>query len=269
MINDSTAVSETLGYILLFAIALTAIAIILLIGNSIISNEKSQDNFQNMIQNFDIVQSDMNQVALEETPVMSTLLHMAGGTITANASACDLKVYYPANSSSLVYENDTGSIMFATDTDLTTTVSIENGGVWQESSGNGSDTMVSQPRIYVTPQTDTLVLNIIRFNNTQPLTADAGSGTLEVEMMYNNTYVYSYPIDNNAVKLSFDTDYPDAWNSYLSSLNGTLVSVDGNNVPITVNTVINNDNIVSTISPVSNLLISDHVVNTDFGGMFS
>jgi hypothetical protein len=270
MINDSTAVSETLGYILLFAIALTAIAIILLIGNSIISNEKSQDNFQNMIQSFNIIQSDMNQVALEETPVMTTLIHMAGGTITANQMANEIQVYYPYNSMTPIYDNDTGNLTFATDTDLTTTVSIENGGVWQKSSGNYSDTMVAQPRIYITPQTDTLVLNLIRFNNSQPLMADAGIGTLNIEMMYNNTYVYTFHNNNNAVNLSFNTDYPDAWSSYLSSLNGTLVNVNGDNVLVTVNTVIHNGNtVVSTISPVSNLLISDHVVNTDLSGIFS
>ena len=269
MIKDSNAVSETLGYILLFGIALTAIAIILLVGNSIIGSEKSQDNFQNIIQSFTIIQSDMNQVALEETPVMTTMIHMAGGTIGGNTTAGDLQINYPASSPSPIYDNDTGRIMFSTDNDLTTTVSIENGGVWQKSSDNNSDTMVSQPRIYVTPQSDTLVINVIRFNCSQSLTAEAGTGTINIKMMYYNTSIDTYQADNNTVKLSFDTDYPDAWNSYLSSLNGTLVDVDGNTVPVTVNSVITNDNIVSTISPVSNLLISDHTVNVDFSGFFS
>ncbi|HTX43666.1 MAG TPA: hypothetical protein VMC61_02970, partial [Methanocella sp.] len=61
---DDKAVTETMGYILLFMIVLTAIALLLLFGNSIINNEKEKNNFQSVGQGFDIIQSDMKQVAL-------------------------------------------------------------------------------------------------------------------------------------------------------------------------------------------------------------
>ena len=256
MMNDNQAVSETLGYILLFAIALTAIAIILLVGNTIINNEKSSDNFQNMVQNFAIIQSDLTRVALEKTPIMTTMIHMDGGTLSANATTGYIKVDYGGTN---YYENDTGQILFSNSNDNLNTISLSNGGVWEKNGDVYSDTLVTGPRIYVTPltsNTNTLVLNIIKLN-TQP-EADAGTGTLNIGMKYNNTSVITDSQVDGTATLTIETQYPNALNRYMTSTFGTNVGTP----------VVNGDNVTYTVSHVSQLIISEHTVNVDFSGIY-
>jgi len=257
MINDNSAVSETLGYILLFAIALSAIAIILLIGNTIIANEKSRDNFQNMEQSFDILQSNMKQVALDGTPVKTTMIHMDGGTFAINTSTSRLQVDYHSTH----YDNNTGQIIFTQDTDSMNNLSIENGGVWKAS--DGYSYLISQPRIYITPQTNTLVLNVYRLTAPSSSLANAGSGTMNIQMEYNDrSSVLPMDSDNNGVvTITMDTTYREAWKEYL------------NNTVIGTSAVVTYDDsygagIKATISPISNLIISEHWITISFSGLY-
>jgi len=254
MLNDNEAVSETLGYILLFAIALSAIAIILLVGNSIISGEKTNDNFQNMVQNFVIVQGNLNQVALDGTPIETTMIHMDSGTLGLNTSSSRIVVDYDTTH----YNNTTGQIIFTQENDLLTNVSLEDGGIWQASEDYNS--IVSEPRMYITPNTQTLVLNIYRLTaSNSSIITNAGSGTVNVGLEFVNTTVL--PIDNDAngsATLTIYTNYPDAWYSYLSSM---TVGVS-RNVSFT-------DGLQVTIPDVSKLVISEHWVKVTFSGIYS
>ncbi len=270
MLKDDSAVSETLGYILLFGIALTAIAIILLVGNSIIDNERSNDNFQNIIQSFSIIQSDLTQVALEKTPIETTMMHMEGGTLSANSTMGHIIVGY--NNSTVpqhsVRDITTGGVMFSSDKDALKTISMDYGGIWQKSGEDLSDTMISEPRFYITPNTDTLVLNVMRLH-TMPgnqTLASSGEGTLNIGLMYDNTSVYSEDLDTGTVTLTLDTNYPNAWKRYLNDTLGSQTLDDG--TPIVVHTTINANQIVTTISPVSEVIISEHNVNLSIGGLY-
>jgi hypothetical protein len=258
LINNDEAVSETLGYILLFAIALTAIAIILLTGNSIISNEKTQDNFQNMGQNFAIIQSDLNQMSMDGSPVKTTMIHMQGGTLALNTNATRLQINYGTTH----YSINPGQMIFTEDTDLMTNLSIENGGVWEANDGYTS--IISQPRIYVTPialQNNTLVVNVIKLTSMNSMSADSGIGTSNVEMRYNCTKVYpAYYLAGGSATLTIDTNYTQAWEEFLNS------TVANTNVNITYTNY--NNGVEATLSPISELLISEHWINLTLNGLY-
>jgi hypothetical protein len=258
MIHDDTAVSETLGYILLFGIALTAIAIILLVGNSIIASEKSKDNFQSIVQSFNILQSNMKQVALDGTPVKTTIIHMQGGTMAINTDAARLKVDY----NSLHYNNSTGQIIFTKEDDLMNNVSIENGGVWE--ANDGYSFTVAPPRMYVTPQTNTLVLNVYRLTAINSSIANAGVGTMTVGMRYSNqSYVLpTEEASNGAAVLTLDTNYRHAWKEYLNN------SLIGTNVVVTYDDSYP-DGVKATLSPISKLIISEHWINLSISGLYA
>lgn len=259
IVHDDRAVSETLGYILLFGIALTAIAIILLVGNSIINNEKSKDNFQNMVQSFNIIQSNMKQVALDGTPVKTTVIHMDGGSFGINTDTARLKVDVDGT---LFYNHTTGHIMFTKEEDIMDNVSIENGGVWKTTDGYSS--IVSQPRIYITPETDTMVLNVYRLYSTSPNVANAGTGTMTIEMSYNdNSNVLPTQDVTGDVILTIDTHYPQAWTQYLDDLE------TGTGGAVTVICVDTPDGIVATISGVKKLIISEHWIDLTLSGIYT
>ena len=84
---DDSGVSESLGYILVFAIVLTGIAGIVFFGVTMLNDAKDRNNFQNVEQGLTVVQSDLKRVAMEKAPVKTTKMHVEGGVLSTNFSS--------------------------------------------------------------------------------------------------------------------------------------------------------------------------------------
>lgn len=247
-VNDDSAVSETIGYILIFMIVLTCIAFILLVGNGLLDTTKAQNNFKSMEQGLAVVSSDMKQVALEGTPVKTTRIHMEGGSISAKEDTNAITITVDG---APIYNNiNTGNIMFRSDKD-NSIVSLENGGLWEKQGVNAGNIVVLKPRIYTTvdPVTNvrTLVLNIIRLDTASPSSV-GGSATMDIMLEDKGTNVFSYPYATvKDVVITFYTDYPDAWSRFFEE-NGAI------------NLVVNTDSVTVTFPIISKLIISEHMV---------
>ncbi|HTY91831.1 MAG TPA: hypothetical protein VMC84_11695 [Methanocella sp.] len=252
---EDEAVSETLGYILIFGIVLTCIAFILLVGNSMLDTAKSQNNFKSMEQGLTVLSSDMKQVALEGTPVKTTRIHMEGGSIANYNASNELIVKFNGVTE---YDNYTGNITFQSSTDPSI-ISIENGGLWEMTNINSSDIVVLKPRIYYIPQTKTLIMNVIRLGGN--MSAIGGSATVDINLQYSTTNVYSYSVPAGSMTITFNTAYPRAWSRFLIDDNvlapagaTTLTALDNNSFTVNVNQ-----------PQVSNLIISEHWINASIG----
>lgn len=235
---------------------MTAIAIILLVGNSVIDKEKSKDNFQNMEQSFTIIQSDLNQLALNGAPVKTTRVHMEDGSLGIINNAAKIQVNYDGSTR---YDQYTGQIIFTQGNDLTNNISIENGGVWKAS--DGYTFITSQPRMYITPQTKTLVLNIYRMSADSSPVVNSGIGMMNLEMRYVSTDVsplYSHP--GGSAELKIDTAYPEAWKEYLTN----MANVPG----VTVSFTPYSSGVDATLDGVDNLLISEHQIKLSMSGIY-
>ncbi len=215
--SDNNAVSETLGYILIFMIVVSCIAIILVIGNGVLDNAKSQNNFKGIEQGFMVVSSDLKQVALEGTPLKTTRIHMEGGSITANSSTNEIKVTYNGNT----YNNKIGNITFRSSTS-SGIIAIENGGLWEKYDITGSDIMVLKPRIFNISDTNTLVLNIIRLNTTGSSIGGSATVSITLQDQGTNVYPYSAPSPSDA-EITLNTAYPQAWARFMED-NGAYIS---------------------------------------------
>jgi hypothetical protein len=246
MTNDDNAASETLGYILIFMIVLTCIAIILFAGNGVLDTAKSQNNFKNMEQGFTVLCSDLKQVALEGTPVKTTRIHMEGGAASAKANTNELIVTFEGTER---YHQDIGNIMFKSDRD-DSIVSLENGGLWEKQGMNSGDIVVLEPRIYKTTDPDTnketLVLNIINLD-ANPESAVGGSTTMDVMLTDEGTSVLSYDASpGQDVVITFYTNYPGAWERFYQKNGAATVSYS--------------DRVTATFPSISKLIISEHTV---------
>lgn len=210
-----------------------------------------------MVQSFDIIQSSLKQVALDGTPIKTSVIRMDGGSIGINNATARLQVDY----GSFNYDNNTGQIRFTKQDDLSSNVSIENGGVWRSS--RGYSTMVSQPRIYITPQTNTLVLNVFRLITPSSSIANAGTGAMTIEMAYNNksNVLSPTPINDGVVTLTLDTSYTQAWEKYLDE------AVVGTDVTVSYDPTYT-DGVKATLNGVDNLIVSEHWVDVTFSGLY-
>lgn len=207
--NDDRAVSESLGYILIFGIVLSCIALIMLFGNDILNSAKADNNFKSIEQGMTIVISDLKRVALEGTPVKTARIHMEGGSISATRDTNPISITFNTNT----YSNNTGNITYISSSD-NSRISIENGGLWERDVTNGTDIVVLKPRIYNTTFAgkNTLVLNIIRFDANAD-TAVGGSATIDVilrDQSENPPYTWDAGTPQT-VHITFNTAYPNAW----------------------------------------------------------
>ncbi len=80
--SSEQAVSETLGYIIIFGIITACIAMVFVIGSQIITQTQDRANFQSMEQNFEVISSDVSRTAFEASPAMSTRVKIDSGTLS-------------------------------------------------------------------------------------------------------------------------------------------------------------------------------------------
>jgi hypothetical protein len=243
---DDNGVSESLGYILVFAIVLTGIAGIVFFGVTMLNDAKDRNNFQNVEQGLTVVQSDLKRVAMEKAPVKTSKLHVEGGTLSTNFSSASIRVDF----NGYVYNNVTGGITYYSNTGQKT-LSLEDGGLWKSYGGPLGDVGIAPPRIFSSPANGAIVINVIRLNGTD--SAFSGSGTANLIMEYVGNRVYTYPaIVPSDVTITVNTTYPNAWARFIQdSISGFPV------MPITVS----DTQMKVTISGVSRVIVSEHTIN--------
>ena len=244
--SDDRGVSESLGYVLIFAIVLTGIAGIVFVGVTILNDAKDRNNFQNVEQGLGVVQSDLKRVAMEKAPVKTSKLHIEGGSLATNFTAAKIRVEFNGNT----YQNTTGEITFQSATSGLKTISIEDAGLW-ESTGPQSDLGIAPPRIFSSPTNGAIIINVIRLNGTASAIASAGTTNIVMEYAGNRVIPIHAPAPGD-VTITVSTSYPNAWARFIQdSINGFSLS------PITVT----GDSMQVTISGVSEVIISEHTID--------
>jgi hypothetical protein len=243
---DDRGVSESLGYILVFAIVLTGIAGIVFFGVTMLNDAKDRNNFQNVEQGLTVVQSDLKRVAMEKAPVKTTKMHVEGGTLSTNYSSSSIRVEFNGQ----VYDNKTGDITYYSNTGLKS-LSLEGGGLWKSYGSSMDDINIAPPRIFSSSVNNAIVINVIRLNGTD--SAFAGSGTANVIMEYTGNRVYTYQsLLPGDLTITINTTYPNAWARFIGeSISGfPIVPVDVSDTRMKV-----------TISGVSQVIVSEHTIN--------
>lgn len=245
---DDRGVSESLGYILVFAIVLTGIGGIVLFGVTMLNNAKDQNNFQNVQQGLTVVQSDMKRVALEKAPVITSKLRIEGGSLSTGFTGPSMSVDFNGNH----YHSVMGNITYCSSAGLKT-LSIEDGGLWEFDGTPESDLCDQPPRIYSSPSDGTIVINVIRLTGNDSSIATPGTVNVIMDYVGNHVYTYTAPVPSD-VTISVDTAYPDAWARILQD------AIDG--FPVTPISVTDSSTQV-TISGVTQVVISEHTIQVE------
>ncbi len=245
---QDSAVSETLGSILMYSIVFTGIALILLLGGGMLDTAKGQNNFRGVEHGFTVLYSDLEQAALDGTPVKTTRMHIEGGNIRADGATNHLLVTYNGDK----YNDDMGSITYKSDRDMSA-VSLECGGLWK-TYGSGTDVCVLRPRIYYDEDTKTLFLNVARLGGA-PSSA-GGAANLNVRLESKGTTVKQYDEPSGVpVTITLDTAYPGAWARFFEeAIPSSTATPDYAGGKVTV-----------TKDGVKRLVISEHKVDVKIG----
>lgn len=210
--ENDRAVSETLGYILIFGIVSACIGMVFITGSQIISDTQESANFQGMEQNFNVISSDLRRTAFEESPVMTTNIKVDYGTLSLSPvghSDVKMLVYYNGH----LYDMDLGSLTFQSSV-WGKSISIENGAMVKMYGGNGAwnSLMTQQPRIYYSDSTKTLYIASISLHGEQ--SAMAG-GVSRLQSKFIDSEIYdNYSVSPEAVTICMKSNYTGAWSLY-------------------------------------------------------
>jgi hypothetical protein len=212
LIRDGDAVSETLGYIIIFGIVFMCIGILLVSGNQIISNAEEQTMFQGIEQSFNVLSSDLRKTSFDASP-MRTLQIRLDGSMEFSPNDFDL-VVTGSDDTYIIYPGGPfGSIRFQS-ARTSKSISLENDAVIKDFSDLGADTsiMSQQPRMYVSDDSHTLMVSVIYLEGIE--SGVGGQGVADIKMSYDSITTYSDAPPGGIVKIKVLTDNKNAWKNY-------------------------------------------------------
>ena len=244
------AVSESVGYIIIFGIMLTGIGLVTLYGYPVLVQEQQNSNIRNMERNMIVLQSDFNSLTVKSVPYKETTMQVSGGVLSVENPDPGLKwftIYDDTDSSDLIptdYSADhkfsPGGLKFISDTGEVL-ISLQNGAVVKHQLGGS--VMLSEPRWFSDETTvgaditKTLVISLIQVD-TVPSGQHFGQSGIGTVQMSVDPLIIDVPNDDNVLDYNFaqpghqitieyrDTnfDYKTAWKNYF--IHGNLGMVD-------------------------------------------
>ncbi|MDY0387160.1 MAG: hypothetical protein RBT65_08545 [Methanolobus sp.] len=210
--RKDAAVSETLGYILLFAIVTLSMGVIYAIGYPALQSSIDTNIFESAEQNFIVLQSNMDRVAFDQTPVKVHKMKLQSSMITVSNDS----------SMTITYDSDpplhipTGEIEFEKDGK---TVAYEMGSVFKTYT-SGSALMVSKPPIYNSSidNKDITTIGLVSVNGD---TGMSGKGIVTLTLRHNDSRMDMTPSPIN-LTVQINSTHASKWGEYLESMGFTV-----------------------------------------------
>ncbi|MGD0534978.1 MAG: hypothetical protein ABR999_05995 [Methanoregula sp.] len=235
--GNDRAVSEAIGFILIFGIIIAGIGLVALWGYPMLLQQQSSSDEQIMEKNLIVLQNDVKSLAYKTVPYKETSLKVSGGTLTVYNTTTPTSSYFSIYGSGNDIKKDDGTYATASSplifslgdiryvsTSAQTGMSLENGAVVKRMLAQTGSTMLAEPRWFYDSQTNTAVIYLIGFNTTDVM-ALSGVGTVNMQLDQTKTNSNPYPIpagDTIYVKYTpnANADYSTAWGNYFKNTLG-------------------------------------------------
>jgi hypothetical protein len=234
--GNDRAVSEAIGFIIIFGIIIAGIGLVTLYGYPMLLQQQSSSNEQIMEKNMIVLQNDLKSVAYKTVPYKETSLKVGDGALTMYNTTYDTSNAY------FSFYDDDGKILdnngnVATSgnqlkfypgdlryesTSAETGISLENGAVVKRMFAEDGSTMLAEPRWFHDSQTNTFVIYLIGFNTSTDVMAQTGIGTVKMKLNQTNYLSYNLPVSDNihvTYNQNNNANYSTAWGNYFA---GTL-----------------------------------------------
>jgi len=212
-IESNRAVSEVIGYVIIFGIVMLAIGTIYAVGFPLLQSSKDATQFQSIEQGFLILQTDLFKVALDQAPVRTTKLGTAeGGSLRSDPDACNLTIEIIHSGTVDNHTIVMGNIEFNS---RVGSVACENGAVVVKY--QSGSIMRSKPRMFNSTDQGDILFSLVKINDSF---SSRGGGIAQVtisnprfnESVFNTPAVYQ----NGKLRLKVDSVYSDAWERFIS-----------------------------------------------------
>ena len=249
-LKSESAVSEVIGFILIFSIVMLAISAIYAVGYPTIQSSKENAQFQNMEQSFMVLQSNINTVAFGQAPVRTLKTSLGGGSLTVYPSEYlgEEHITVRNTTGTPIWEGTIGAIEYEKNG---RSIAYVGGGVWEKYPA-GSAIKLSEPRIFVHEDNGNKTVSVSIINISGELSSVGGEGATAVTVRSKTSpsplnIIYS----PGTVTINVTSYYADAWERYFEGMAFDNVSKTGD------------DTVKATISGVDTLIVNEHVIEVE------
>ncbi|WP_292468063.1 hypothetical protein [Methanolobus sp.] len=239
--RKEAAVSETLGYILLFAIVTLSMGVIYAIGYPALQSNIDANIFESAEQSFIVLQSNMNRVAFDQTPVKELKINLMSSSVSVSNES-SITIDDGINPPLLI---PTGEIVFEKDGK---TIAYEMGGVFKTYQRDAT-VMVSEPPIYITEidGTNVTTIGLISVNGYSYV---SGKGITTLTLKHNSSSLEKSTGTVPYVEVEINSINAPKWEQYLEEAGFTIISPsNGSSVTAQKNNTM--------------LILSRHIVDVD------
>jgi len=209
--RDDDAVSEAIGFIIIFSMMVTAIGIVTLYGYPVLLDQQSATYEKTMEQNLLVLQHDVRILAREMVPYRETTMQVGGGVLSfmdagrvvVETGGVELVNCSPGG---LEYRSDDGEYA----------VALSNGAVMlRPLTGDGSS-MIGSPRWFYDDRTGTLVITVIVLTEKDPVSF-SGMGTIELSQASPGTEATERTGISDPITITCTGPYRTSWKTYLTT----------------------------------------------------
>jgi hypothetical protein len=228
------AVSESIGYLIIFGLVITGIGLITLYGYPLLMKQQSSANIRNMEQTMIVLQNDIKSLTYKLSNYKETALRVSGGSLSIygppytdqtflvqmNDGFADYVVFRPPKLGELRY--------LAVQDDIV--IALENGAVIEKPIAQNGSFMLADPRWYLDNTSGVRTLSITFMNvstvgTSGQILSQTGVGAVRMRLARANMTTQSWPVDytvnityspKNTVTIMPD-GYALAWRTYLTS----------------------------------------------------
>ncbi len=258
--SNETAVSETIGFVIILGIVMTGIGLVTLYGYPILLEQQQNANIKNMEKNMIVLQNDVKLLAYKGVPYRETTMQISGGTlqvIRPNPTGSTLpggRSYFEITVGGVPNPPYYTGLLQFNSTSNTDIIGLQNGAVVTNgfSQTVGPSAMLSEPRWFLdTDQTGsrTLVISIININSSNIISTSGGIRTVQMNISAGDTFDKQLSGANKQVTVQYHDvgeGYRDSWKNYFL------------NKPIFPDSSVDEPNIILKVDPVGRLVIKTY-----------
>lgn len=215
---DERAVSEAIGFVLIFSLVMIGIGLVTVYGYPVLLKQQSGADQRIMEKNMIVLQNDIKSLCYKSVPFKETSLKVGGGSLNVFNASMTPQLFEILDNGVSVYFFNPGELRYQS-TDQGMVATIENGAVIYRQFGTTGSSMLAQPRWFYDAPTSTSVIYLIGINSTEML-GETGVGTVQMELALTNYTQYT-GLAGHTITVKYtpdpDNDYSTAWGNYFTN----------------------------------------------------
>jgi len=214
---DERAVSDVVGYVLVFALVTATLAAVFAVGFVGLEERQNAERVENVERAFDVFDDNVRDIQRYEDPSRATEIRLSGGTLSLEQQTTMTLEYEYENET---VENESIPMSTLTYTNGDTTLAYE-GGAWFRVDGDRA-TMRSPPRFVENDNRTVLpVVQLLEGRNAETIRTD-GTVQVSTESSGDRTLEYTTndPSSVDEIRLRIESPYADAWQEFLEEFTG-------------------------------------------------